>query len=68
MKYILATKEKCLEHSLRIAGHITKDDKVVLNEKEIMFNPTVTGSFEERAAQMDGTIYTAAELLNLIYN
>lgn len=33
-----------------------------------MFNPTVTGSFEERAAQMDGTIYTAAELLNLIYN
>lgn len=68
MKYILAPKSKCLEYGIKISGHITRDDSIVLNEKELMFSPGLYGStVEDRARIIEGAIYdTAAELLNLI--
>lgn len=70
MKYILADKSKCVELGIKISGHITKDDKVVLNEKEIMFSPVLTtGSIEDKAVLLGGKVFnTSAELLNIIYN
>lgn len=68
MKYILAPKSKCLEYGMKISGHITLDDSIVLNEKELMFSPNLSGDcIEDKARIIEGTIYeTAAELLNLI--
>lgn len=68
MKYILASKDKCQELGIKISGHITKDSRVVLNEKEVAFSPVLSDlTIEEKANMVDGVIYnTASELLNII--
>lgn len=68
MKYILAPKSKCLEYGIKISGHITKDNSIVLNEKEVMFSPNLSGDcIEDKAQIIEGVIYdTASELLNII--
>lgn len=70
MKYILADKSKCVGLGIKVSGHLTKEDKIVLNEKEMMFSPYLASadSLDEKAALVDGEIFNSADLLNIINN
>ena len=59
MKYILASKAKCLQYEISIRHHIEKDGQVVLNEKEISCAPRlfVAETLEEKAVLLEGIIF-----------
>ncbi len=58
MKYAICNKEKALAVGIRELGHRTKDTEILLNEREIIINPNLTGTLEERVAALDGTAYS----------
>lgn len=69
MKYILASKAKCLQYEISLRHHIDKDAQVVLNEKEVLCAPRlfVAETLEEKAALIEGTIFdTPADILNYL--
>lgn len=65
MRYIIANKAKSVEYGISPAGHKTKDRKILLNEKEVM---TFVGgdAFEDKVAAVDGTVYSAADVKQII--
>lgn len=68
MRYLLAEKSKALHYSFQIAAHVCKGPNIVLNEKEVMAASSLAGaeSFEDRAVLLGASIYTAAELIDII--
>lgn len=64
MRYIIANTDRVKACGISCYGHRTKDDRVVLNEKEL---GVVPGDTEEaRLAAIDGIVYTRAELRQIL--
>ena len=69
MKYIFASKAKCLQYEIALRHHVDKGANVVLNEKEVEFCPRLSEAetLEEKAALLEGTIFnSAADKINYI--
>ena len=68
MRYILADMVKARAHGINLVGHRTKGDLVALNEKEVLCTPALASAptFEEKVAMLDGTIYTGAEIIDIL--
>lgn len=64
MKYVIADAGLALEHGFRAIGHKTKAGLIILNEREVMIKPSLSGTLDERAAQINGKAMTAAEVDN----
>ncbi len=62
MKYILASKAKCLQYEIALRHHVEKGAQVVLNEKEVTFCPRLSEAetLEEKAVLLDGIIFNNA--------
>lgn len=69
MKYIAANKTAALNVGFRLQGHRHNDDSMILNEKEVMSNRLLpAGTLEEKAASLQGTIYTIHEIQTILKN
>lgn len=68
MRYILTDSSRAAQLGFTGPGHRTKNGRTLLNEKEVMFAPSLTGTFEQRAAQTGGTVMTAREAMIYFQN
>lgn len=68
MRYIIADKVAAVDVGIPLIGHRTNGSQILLNEKEVTGNPTLKGSLTKRANAIQGTVYSEAEVLNLIKN
>jgi hypothetical protein len=66
MMYVIASKDEAEKAHIRTSGHRVKDGKVILNEKEVNVCSTLSGSLEERAAQLGGEVYTYESAMQVI--
>ena len=68
MKYIIANQAKAQAHGIRLRAHRTKDDKVILNEKEVRFCPLLSSydTLEGKAAAIGGTVHSRAEIMQIL--
>lgn len=68
MRYILADMIKARANRINVANHRIKGGKVALNEKEVLCTPALASALtlEEKVALLDGTIYTAAEIIDIL--
>ncbi len=60
MRYLIADRGKAASYGISTYAHRIKGERVVLNEKEI--GPVPGETAEEKAAMIDGRLYTRAEL------
>jgi len=58
MKYIVTQKQKAIDLGINPVGHYKKDDKIILNENEVMHNALLEGNIEERVKALGAKIYT----------
>ena len=65
MRYIITTIANAYMAGIPEIGHITKGNKIVINEKELM-NSSVAGTFDERVEAIKGDVYTNKEIKNII--
>lgn len=68
MLYIIADKERASVSGFNVSLHRTSGSWVVLNEKEVRFSQTLTGTLEERAKELGGKVYTLAEARDFLAN
>ena len=55
MRYTLINKTRALAVEFKLDGHkMTADNKVLLNEKEVMQNQLLSGSMEDRCTYLGG--------------
>lgn len=66
MKYVIANDEKAFEAGVPLLGHLVKGDSIILNEKEVMCNPALSGEFEDRVKSLDGTACTCTSVKQVI--
>lgn len=66
MRYIIADKAAAVDVGFSLMGHKTNGNQILLNEKEVAGNPTLKGSLTKRAKAIQGTVYSEAEVMNLI--
>lgn len=60
MQYVIANKGKVLQHGVKREGHRTKDDSILINEKELVsFIPGETVA--DKLAVVNGRMYSADE-------
>lgn len=64
MRYIFADKDKAVGAGFSTNTHMTNDTQMALNEKEVMFNSSLKGTLEERAASLGGMILMFYEARN----
>jgi hypothetical protein len=66
MRYVTADRDKAYKAHISLVGHLTKEDKVLLNEKEVTTCSLLEGSLEERAQQLDGEVMEYIDAMSLI--
>jgi hypothetical protein len=66
MRYTIAEEEKARKVHITLTGHIGKEGKVVLNEKELTSCSLLTGDLTERASQLGGEILEYTECMLII--
>ncbi len=55
MRYTLIDKTRAVAAEFKLDGHkVTADNKVLLNEKEVMQNQLLNGSMEDRCTYLGG--------------
>lgn len=54
MRYAICDKAKAIDNGYVSDVHRRKGTSIVLNEKEVMRNPNLKGTFEERITSMGG--------------
>lgn len=62
MKYVICLRSSAELHDFKTAYHLMDDQRVVLSEKEVLSSRAVTGTLEERAAQLDGIVSSLQEV------
>lgn len=65
MKYILCERRRAVIMGIEVVGHRVKEDKIILNEKEVMSLP-MNGDLEDRCFMLSGTIMSEEETTKLI--
>lgn len=65
MQYIIANKNKAIQKGFTIIGHRTHGDKILLNEKEVLDSPRLSGELKERVEEVDGYVYSEARVINI---
>ena len=66
MKYIIISKDVALRIGINLIGHYVLNNKIVVNQNEILLNGNLDGTLEERVSAIDGKVYTAAYIKRLI--
>ena len=65
MRYIVISMDNAVKYGVCTYRHQRKGGKVIVNEKELLMNPVLTGSVEERVEQTGGTLMSDAEAIQL---
>ena len=68
MLYIQAKKGLALQAGFSLREHRHNDTKMILNEKEVMFNDSLADyeTLVEKAAALEGTIHTNQEMQQIL--
>ncbi|MDD2300379.1 MAG: hypothetical protein PHU69_12180 [Fermentimonas sp.] len=66
MKYIIISKDVALRIGINLVGHYVLNNKIVVNQNEILLNNNLDGTLEERVSAIKGKLYTAAYTQRLI--
>ena len=66
MKYIIINKDVALRIGINLVGHYVLNNKIVVNQNEILLNNNLDGTLEERVSAIKGKLYTAAYIQRLI--
>lgn len=61
MRYIVIKRKTAKDAGLRLIGHLTKDDRIIVNEKEVD-NLMIKGSLEEKITYLEGKVYSTTEM------
>lgn len=68
MKYIIISKDVALRIGINLIGHYVLNNKIVVNQNEILLNNNLEGTLDERVNAVGGKIYTPAYTQRLIKN
>lgn len=66
MRYVVANKKKALDAGVLLLGHLVKGESIILNEKEVMYLPSLDGELEDRILLLDGIVYTNTNMNQII--
>jgi hypothetical protein len=61
MKYVFCNETKATQHGFAMTEHRLKGSRMLLNEKEVMNCPSLSGTLNERAVALDGRAFTDRE-------
>ena len=64
MVYIVAKKEVAAKFGFVLKFHRTNSSQVLLNSKEIVVNQKLSGTFEERVAEIGGEVFNEKDMLH----
>lgn len=64
MVYVIAPKGKATAYGFNPIRHRTNSTEMILNNKEIVCNQNLTGTFEDRVTQLRGVVYSEKDLLH----
>lgn len=66
MRYIIADKEQAVSAGFKIKGHRVKGNFIILNEKEVENNPSLSNAptLETKCERITGTIYTHKQIIH----
>lgn len=62
MNYVVITRDKCQAIGLDAAHRMSKGDKVVITDKELLFSAAEGETLEERVKSCNGTLMTIEEV------
>lgn len=70
MRYILTPITKAQDFGISLKGHKLVRDKVILNEKELLFTESLStyNDLESKAQALNGTVLTSIQTINIIRN
>lgn len=68
MNYIVADINKAKDWGFQLLGHVVSGKFVCLNEKEVMNNPAMQGTLDERAENLGSVVSTATEAKQIMNN
>lgn len=68
MNYIVADIRKAKDLGFQELGHIVKGKLICLNEKEVMNNPAMQGTLEDRADVLGSVVSSASEAKQIMNN
>jgi hypothetical protein len=65
MNYIIAPIKKAVgEYKFPTAAHKTREEEIILNEREVMNNINLSGkSLDDRVAELDGTLISEQQAI-----
>lgn len=66
MKYIICKASKAADIGIKPLGHRLRQDRILINEKELMTCPALSGTLTARAAAIEGKVYTYESVTQLI--
>lgn len=66
MKYIIISKDVALRIGINLIGHYVLNNKIVVNQNEILLNGNLEGTLDERIRTIDGKLYTVTYTQRLI--
>lgn len=61
MRYLSLDKETAVRYGFEPKAHLTNEDEMLVNEKEVMFTTGLSGSFTDRAEQLGGKVLSVKE-------
>lgn len=65
MRYIIADKARAVAHGFELHGHRVHGNLILLNEKEVESNHTLSApTLEKKCEIILGTIYTHQSIIN----
>ena len=55
-----------MDAGVLLMGHLTKENLIILNEKEVVCLSSLTGGLDERLPALDGIVYTNTRINQII--
>lgn len=66
MKYVICNKDKALAAGFHELGHKMKGTMMLLNEREVIISPRLSGTLEERASALGGRTYSRTGVFHYV--
>ena len=66
IRYAIINRSKAIDYGISTFAHRVKDDRIIINESEVIINVALVGTYDDRIEILDGKSYNETEIFNII--
>ena len=66
IRYAIINRSKAIDYGISTFANRVKDDRIIINESEVINNVALEGTYDERIEKLDGKSYNETEIFNII--